>query len=526
MTVFYRKYRPQKFSEITGQELIKKTLLGQLESGKISHGYLFCGPRGTGKTSTARIFAKAVNCEVFGKTVNRQVSTVNRFGEPCNKCLSCTSITAGTNLDLIEVDAASNRGIDEIRDLREKIKLSPVSARFKVYIIDEVHMLTNEAFNALLKTLEEPPAHVIFILCTTEPNKLPETIVSRLVRLNFSRAKVVDLALYLENIAGKEKIKIGKEAILAIAKEADGSFRDSASILDQLSASNEPILADLVRRVTKSSGLGQTVELIQLLFERDLKKAVEVLDRLEGSVDFGKLTVDMLTFLKELLLVKIGVGEVNDSQIKSLLTLGNTSDIKSLIRFILKAEGEMRLYPSAQIPLILAFCDFCGDESKNQNDSKVEDLEETKKETEDEKKNVDEPARLDENVIPDKKVEASSRYLGDLSEIEANWSKFLEKVKQINAHVVALLRSSKPVAFDGKIVAIEVFFSFHKDKLAEPKIMDILCGTMSEVMGKNVSFKLILAEGKTRLPKAVLDSDVSEVDPGELSIVAQEIFAK
>lgn len=519
MTVFYRKYRPQNFSEITGQEQIKKTLLAQLESGKISHGYLFSGPRGTGKTSTARIFAKAVNCEVYNKTADH-------YGEPCNKCTSCESITNGSNLDLIEVDAASNRGIEEIRDLREKIKLSPVSSRFKVYIIDEVHMLTNEAFNALLKTLEEPPAHAIFILCTTEPNKLPETIVSRLVRLNFSRANVDDLAEYLKNIAGKEKIKIEKEAIMAIAKEADGSYRDSASILDQLSASKDPISADLVRQATKSSGSGQTVDLVQLLLSKDLQKAVEVLGELEGRVDYGKLATDMLAVLKELLLVKIGVQEAGDSQVESLVELAGSGDIKSLMRFILIAEGEMRLYPSAQIPLILAFCDFCGDEVKIKNEVEPSNSQGPKKKIEEEVRPVEKPVELKTEPVAAKRVEVDIKHSDDILEIEASWSKFLERVKQINAHVVALLKSSKPVAFDGKIISMEVFFSFHKDKLEEPKIMDILCGTMSEVMGKNIVFRLILTDRKTRVPKAVLDSDVSEVDPRELTIVAQEIFAK
>src|SRR3989338_1878503 len=223
MTVFYRKYRPQKFTDIVGQDHTVKTLLAQLTSGNIGHDYLFAGPKGTGKTSTARIFAKAVNCQGIGSsklgsskkpknyTLNPK-NLVTKYGEPCNKCISCLSITDGSNLDLIEIDAASNRLIDDVRDLREKIKLAPVSARYKVYIVDEVHMLVEEAFNALLKTLEEPPAHAIFILCTTEPGKLPATIVSRVQRFNFKRASEKELVAAVEKVTKKEDIKIDDAA--------------------------------------------------------------------------------------------------------------------------------------------------------------------------------------------------------------------------------------------------------------------------------------------------------------------------
>src|SRR5579872_7513583 len=227
MAVFYRKYRPQKFSDLVGQRDIVETLLAQLASGKIAHGYLFAGPRGSGKTSTARIFAKSVNCLSYKDS---------KFGEPCNKCQSCLAISDGSNLDLFEIDAASNRGIDEIRDLREKIKLSPVSSRFKVYIIDEAHMLTTEAFNALLKTLEEPPKHAIFILCTTASSKLPPTIISRLSRFNFKRATEDEIVAAISKIAKAEKVDIDKEAFFAVAKAADGSFRDAVSLFDQLAS--------------------------------------------------------------------------------------------------------------------------------------------------------------------------------------------------------------------------------------------------------------------------------------------------
>ncbi|MBI3283164.1 DNA polymerase III subunit gamma/tau, partial [Candidatus Curtissbacteria bacterium] len=237
MTVFYRKYRPQKFADLVGQEKTREILLAQLTSGKIGHGYLFAGPRGTGKTSTARIFAKAVNCKSFLKPATGNQK--QKFGEPCNKCISCLAVSDGSHLDLVEIDAASNRGIDEIRDLREKIKLAPVSCRFKVYVIDEAHMLTIDAFGAFLKTLEEPPAHAIFILCTTAAGKLPPTIISRLARFNFKRANDEEIVRALRAVAKSEGLHVEESAFLKIAKSADGSFRDGVSILDQLAARGE-----------------------------------------------------------------------------------------------------------------------------------------------------------------------------------------------------------------------------------------------------------------------------------------------
>src|SRR3990170_1972775 len=243
MTVFYRKYRPQKFDQIVGQKQIVATLLSQLKSGKIGHGYLLAGPRGTGKTSCARIFAKAVNCQ--GLASSRSASSKKKkfpidpkFGEPCNKCDSCLAISAGFHLDLIEIDAASNRGIEEIRDLREKIKLAPVAGKYKVYIIDEAHMLTPEAFNALLKTLEEPPEHAIFILATTEPHKLPGTIISRSQRFDFGRPELPKISEKLKNIATAEGWKINDEGFFEIAKSADGAFRDAEVLLEKVAAVN------------------------------------------------------------------------------------------------------------------------------------------------------------------------------------------------------------------------------------------------------------------------------------------------
>ncbi|MDH7571083.1 MAG: DNA polymerase III subunit gamma/tau, partial [Armatimonadota bacterium] len=237
----YRKYRPQRFGDLVGQEQITRILQNALESGRVAHAYLFCGPRGTGKTTTARLLAKALNCE---KGPTR---------DPCNVCVPCQRIAAGSALDVIEIDAASNRGIDDIRELRDKVKYTPAEARYKVYVIDECHMLTTEAFNALLKTLEEPPPHVLFVLATTDPQKVPATILSRCQRLDFRRGAVNDLVARLAVVAKGEGLQVDEEALLLIARAGDGSWRDAISVLEQVVAfGNGRITAEAVRSILGS----------------------------------------------------------------------------------------------------------------------------------------------------------------------------------------------------------------------------------------------------------------------------------
>ncbi|HEX5368559.1 MAG TPA: DNA polymerase III subunit gamma/tau, partial [Dehalococcoidia bacterium] len=223
--ILYRKWRPTRFDELFGQEHVATTLKNALATGRVAHAYLFCGPRGTGKTSTGRILAKALNC------IERQ------NGEPCNRCESCLSYSAGRAMDLVELDAASNRGIDEIRSLRDKVAFAPGAGDFKIYLIDEVHMLTDAAFNALLKTLEEPPPHAVFVLATTDPQKLPATILSRCQRFDFRRAPLASMVGNLQRICDGEGITCEQAALELIARSATGSHRDAVNLLDQLATS-------------------------------------------------------------------------------------------------------------------------------------------------------------------------------------------------------------------------------------------------------------------------------------------------
>lgn len=291
----YRKYRPTTFEEVVGQEHITKTLANQVEAGQISHAYLFTGSRGTGKTSTARIFAKSINCK----------SPIN--GSACLKCESCLKFESSLDIDIIEIDAASNNRVDEIRDLREKIKFAPVNSKYKVYIIDEVHMLTDSAFNALLKTLEEPPQHAVFILGTTESHKLPATILSRCLRFDFRLVGVKELESILKNIFEKENIACEPDALRAIAMSGEGSVRDMLSIADSICAysKNQVITLESVMKILGTSDLNALIDFSKAVFNKNIGDCLEIINKvnLEGKnlVVFAK---DLSVFFRNLLIIK------------------------------------------------------------------------------------------------------------------------------------------------------------------------------------------------------------------------------
>src|SRR5215204_2436613 len=351
-TTLYRKWRPRRFGGIVGQEPVVRTLRRAIETDRVSHAYLFSGPRGTGKTSTAKVLAMGLNCEK-GPTP-----------EPDGTCQSCRAIVSNSSMDVLEMDAASNRGIDEIRDLRDKVNLAPVAGRMKVYIIDEVHMLTAEAFNALLKMLEEPPEHVVFVPATTEKHKVLPTIISRCQSFDFRRPSIETLVEKLEEISEAEDIEVEPEALTVIAREGRGSFRDAEGLLDQLSSFAEGrITASMVRELLGGVGPESLIETTYALHERRAADALRIVDRLSGGgKDLGQFVGELLAHLRNLMLLpyapEVALAEVGAEERPQLEEQANvvpTAGVVRLIEALDDALSFMRRGGDPKLELELVF---------------------------------------------------------------------------------------------------------------------------------------------------------------------------
>ena len=356
----YRKYRPKKLDEIIGQETIIQILKNAAAQNKIGHAYLFYGPRGTGKTSTARLIAKLLNCEK-----RRGNEKFRAEGEPCGECSYCKEIDSNFAFDVVEIDAASNRGIDEIRNLKEAIQTAPTKGGYKVYIIDEVHMLTGAAWNALLKTLEEPPAHVCFILATTEFEKVPATITSRTQRFGFKRVPKIKIIEKIKNIAAIEKITIDASSLELIAAAGDGSFRDAESLLDQLSSLGSKIDLKMVEDLTGRTGLRKIGEFAELIISKNAKNALEILSEMNGDGhNLTQFTKDLIHYLRKILSIKTNPSlekffgsELTAEEISEIKKIGALADSAFLIRLIkslILAYTEIRYSPFPIVPLEVA----------------------------------------------------------------------------------------------------------------------------------------------------------------------------
>ncbi len=405
-------------------------------------------------------------------------------------------------MDILEIDGASNRGIDEIRDLREKIKLSPLRARKKVYIIDEVHMLTQEAFNALLKTLEEPPSHVVFILCTTEPHKVPPTILSRCLQIQFKKATEEELVRSFERIIKREKLEGDKEALSLIANLSDGSFRDGVKILEEMTliAKDKKITKELVEKNYSIASIQYKIaQIIKFLEERDTKGGLEVISKLAGEgVEMGHFMQGLIETLHNNLLFKMGV----ESAVKSsALTIDSSKleigELKTLIELLSKAKNELRYAVLPQIPLELVIIEW-GLQSKINTDIKADEHGSNVQ-----PQSVSKSALINEKtIVAEKEVEVkktpiitTQQGIGNYSENDALWTALIDKVKAYNHSIAGVLRGCSIKSYDGKILLLETNFKFHKDKLSEMKTKDLLDKIIKEITKKNVRIEIILKGG-------------------------------
>jgi len=359
--VLYRKYRPTGFDEVIGQEHIVQTLKNAITQGAVAHAYLFVGPRGTGKTTLARILAKAVNCP----------HAVKHKGEPCNACQNCEDISSGRALDIIEIDAASNRGIDEIRELREGARLSPTQMTYKVYIIDEAHQLTKEAFNALLKTLEEPPAHVIFILATTAADKMPPTILSRVQRFDFKKFSVAQIEEKLIAILAKEKVKAEAGAVRMIAHAAEGGLRDAESMLTQvLSHAQGTLTEKTVQSVLGVASFKQVADLIDLIAKGGLKEMLIYINTFHNEGGSAEEFLKALAqYTRKMTLLKIDTGmresvvpELTEEQFSAMVAQAKRfelADLRRMCEALIEAQENAKRTSLPLLPLELALMKIC-----------------------------------------------------------------------------------------------------------------------------------------------------------------------
>ena len=510
-TTLYLKYRPQKLSELDSagprEELIKI-----FKSEKFPHAFLFTGPKGIGKTSAARIIAKKVNC------LNKK-----QF-EPCNDCVNCLSITRGSNVDVLEIDAASNRGIDDIKELREKIKLAPSCLKYKVYIIDEAHMLTTEAFNALLKTLEEPPAHALFILCTTDPEKLPKTITSRCLVINFKKATKKEIVDKLRKVCDKEKWQYEEKALEEIAKLSDGSFRDANKVLDQVSFSGKILLEE----VNKLSGVSvdfNIEDFLLILQKRQAKEAVLWINKqVEQGVNLKVFVEKLLDAARNILLTHFGIEE---EKLENKFDFSQ-EELECLIGLFTRAYGELRFAVIAQLPLEMAVIEWCQIEGEDGKREVSRDVGAGSEKTEKSDPLQTSHPHSTSNFSP------PSQFSFD--DVVKKWSEILEKVKLLNHSVLAFLKATRPLNCEDGFLVLEVFYKFHKDQLEKDQCRKIFEKAAGEVLGCEVKLKCNLSETKRQpqpLPKVdfIPPTDKPLVssqtnDNADIIKLAEEIFNK
>lgn len=523
-TALYRVYRPQTFQDVVGQEHVTITLRNALREGRLSHAYLFNGPRGTGKTSAAKIMSKAVNCE---QPID---------GEPCNECGSCRAITSGSVTDVLEIDAASNRGVEEIRDIRDKVKFAPSDVKYKVYIIDEVHMLTTEAFNALLKTLEEPPSHVIFILATTEPHKLPATIISRCQRFDFHRIPLKVMVNLLQKICLSQGVRVEEQALQLVAKMAEGGARDALSLLDQaISFSRDEVRASDIMQITGTVSQTYFSVLARSIAERDVAQVMEQFDQImvQGK-DPEQFLHDFLYYYRDMLLLKtapqleeIVERTMIDDQFSHVAELYGFPELYEAIETCNQALSQLKWSTYARVLVELTLVKLCqptaqqagapaaaavqvNHEEVNGMANRIRVLEErltqvlqgqvslpTQKSEEPRKV---EPKRIaaaggGSRTSMNRVREVAKAMDENLTrQVRGQWSQILTDLKKVKIQYQAWLVNGQPVAASSDSVVVTFTSPIHCDKTMEPELKGVVERVLQSVLGRPLQLLSIMEE--------------------------------
>ena len=538
--VFYRKWRPQTLAEVVGQEQVTRTLLNALKSSRVAHAYLFCGPRGTGKTSTGRILAKAVNC-----------LTANGQDEPCNTCSMCRAITEGRALDVIEIDAASNTGVDNIRDLRERANYAPGEARYKVYIIDEVHMLSTSASNALLKTLEEPPPHVIFVLATTEVHKVLPTVLSRCQHFDFRRIAQADVVSRLSHICSSEGVKIKPEALRLIARSATGSLRDAENILEQLiTYYGAEIELKQAQATLGISGDRRVKEMVKHIIDNDIAAGITTINSVSSEgLDLRPFNRELIEYLRALLLVKTGTSEAIDlpgediAELKEIVTKASLTQVLKAVKLFGQLEST-GFDSYSTLPLELALVD-CVLTQEEQPKSQAKQTRPKAQRPADAAApphvsvSTEPPAAKTEAAevpsLPAEQPEAGPKAVevpslsaetpvappepgSEIEFLKQNWKQIIEKAPADTQKTpaVAFLRSSgKPVAFEDNTVVLAFKFSIHKDNMEKPQNQQVAEKIISSFIGHPCRVRCIFQPEDNHLVEAALKMGAQIIDGEE-----------
>lgn len=543
----YRKWRPQKWDKVVGQDHIVQTLKNAIRGNRVGHAYLLSGPRGTGKTTTARLLAKAVNCLDDDLGVR-----------PCNQCQNCLSVNAGRFMDLIEIDAASNTSVDDVRDLREKIGFSPSQGRFKVYIIDEVHMLSTAAFNALLKTLEEPPPHAIFVLATTEVHKIPATVLSRCQRHEFRRIPVTTIVELLKDLVKAEKLEIDEETLFMIARQSTGAMRDAISLLDQLTSTGDIITLEIAQQVLGTATNQTVINLVDLLTIKDTKGC---LDQLHSALDSGtdprQFARQMVDYLRGLMLIQLGNEKSMDVTDEVRLIMGNQNkkmsliNLTELVKLFNNAANESRLAWQPSLALELAIAQgvqlFEVQTNKIQQSESIEteDRKATKKTKDKEDKLTINPQEKEINDVKKAELEKvfdqsntvqTTRNLdsddGDLVEessdptisindVRESLTEVKTLIRNYRKNTEALLASARNFSLKKGVIIIGFQSPVLKERMEKGDHQDIIQRAFSHILGVDVKVRAVVLNAKSNLP-----DHEDEFEPDSLVSAALDLGGK